>query len=335
MIPIETHMFTLPSASLQWMQTDKEGMREYRMDNAAVAPARPPETSKRFASKLRKYGSGYLFLLPAVVLFVLFLWLPIIKGVVFSFENVDFVKDNSFVGLDNYRTVFQDPEIGKSIKNTLYYMFLCLVIGFWVPILFAIAISEIRRFQGIVRVMAYLPNVIPIVVLYGLWRWIYDPVGPINAALQWLGLNPVLFMTDPKWSMASLVIMETWQSFGSAMLIYLAAVLSVPKDWYEAAEIDGAGVWARIRHITLPSIKGLIGLLLIMQLIATSQGYQSQLAMLDGGPVNATMTYGLKIVKYAFTSQNYGVASAMGVLMFLVLSVLAVIQFRLNNRGDR
>ncbi|CAM4030554.1 sugar ABC transporter permease [Cohnella lubricantis] len=302
--------------------------------NNAAASAGPPENTGSMLSRIKKYGPGYLFLVPAVVLFVLFLWLPIVKGILFSFENVDFVKGNSFVGLDNYRTVFQDDTIGESIKNTLYYMFLCLVIGFWVPILFAVAISEIRRFQGVFRVMAYLPNVIPIVVLYGLWRWIYDPVGPINAALQWLGLDPVMFMTDPRWSMASLVIMETWQSFGSAMLIYLAAVLSIPKDWYEAAEIDGAGVWARIRHITLPSIKGLIGLLLIMQLIATSQGYQSQLAMLDGGPVNATMTYGLKIVKYAFTSQNYGVASAMGVLMFIVLGVLAVIQFRLSNRED-
>jgi multiple sugar transport system permease protein len=306
------------------------------MEHAAVAPARPPETTRGSgASKFRKHASGYLFLLPAAVLFILFLWVPIVKGIVFSFENVDFVKGNSFVGLDNFRTVFDDPEVGVSVKNTLYYMGLCLVIGFWVPILFAVIISEIRRFQGFVRISAYLPNVIPLVVLYGLWRWIYDPVGPINAALQWLGLHQVLFMTDTKWSMASLVIMETWQQFGSAMLIYLAAVLSVPKDWYEAAEIDGAGIWARIRHITLPSIKNLIGLLLILQLIATSQGYQSQLAMLDGGPMNATMTYGLKIVKYAFTRQNYGVASAMGVLMFLVLSFLAVIQFRMNNREDR
>ncbi|GIO15971.1 sugar ABC transporter permease [Cohnella xylanilytica] len=273
--------------------------------------------------------------MPAIVIFVLFLWLPIVKGVIFSFQDVDFVKGNSWVGFDNYKTVFHDSTIGQSIKNTLYYMALCLIIGFWVPILFAVAISEVRRLQGALRVMAYLPNVIPLVVLYGLWRWIYDPVGPINAALQWIGLDQIMFMTDPKWSMASLVIMETWQSFGSAMLIYLAAVLSVPKDWYEAAEIDGAGIWARIRHITLPSIKGLIGLMLIMQLIATSQGYQSQLAMLDGGPVNATMTYGLKIVKYAFTQLNYGVASAMGVLMFIVLSVLAIIQFRLNNQGDR
>ncbi len=305
------------------------------MNQTVAAPVQPPDTNRRRGlGRLRPYLSGYLFLLPATVLFILFLWVPIVKGVIFSFYHIDFVKGNEFVGFDNYKTVFHDSEIGVSVKNTLYYMGLCLVVGFWVPILFAILISEIRKFQGFVRVAAYLPNVIPVVVLYGLWRWIYDPVGPINAVLSWLGLDQILFMTDSRWSMASLVIMETWQQFGSGMLIYLAAVLSIPKDWYEAAEIDGAGIWARVRHITLPSIKNLIMLMLILQLIATSQGYQSQLAMLDGGPMNATLTYGLKIVKYAFTRLDYGVASAMGVLMFIVLGGLAVVQFRISNRGD-
>ncbi|RUS45589.1 carbohydrate ABC transporter permease [Cohnella sp. AR92] len=303
------------------------------MDQTAAIDVQSTKNAKRkrFAP-YRKNISGYLFLVPAAVLFILFLWVPIIKGVIFSFYHIDFVKGDTFVGLDNYRTVFHDPEIGVAVKNTLYYMLLCLLIGFWVPVLFAIAISEIRRFQGLFRVAAYLPNVIPVVVLYGLWRWIYDPVGPINAFLGKLGADQILFMTDTRWSMISLVIMETWQQFGSAMLIYLAAVLSIPKDWYEAAEIDGAGIWARVRHITLPSIKGLIMLMLILQLIGTSQGYQSQLAMLDGGPLNATMTYGLKIVKYAFTRLDYGVASALGVLMFLVLGGLAVVQFRMTNR---
>ncbi|THF77282.1 carbohydrate ABC transporter permease [Cohnella fermenti] len=306
------------------------------MDQTAAAAAQSTQSTKRkrFAP-YRQNISGYLFLVPAAVLFILFLWVPIVKGLIFSFYHIDFVNGDTFVGFDNYRTVFHDPEIGTAVKNTLYYMLLCLLIGFWVPILFAIAISEIKRFQGVFRVAAYLPNVIPVVVLYGLWRWIYDPVGPINALLGKLGADQILFMTDTRWSMLSLVIMETWQQFGSGMLIYLAAVLSIPKDWYEAAEIDGAGIWARVRHITLPSIKNLVMLMLILQLIATSQGYQSQLAMLDGGPLNATLTYGLKIVKYAFTRLEYGVASAMGVLMFLVLGVLAIIQFRMSNReGD-
>ncbi|TFE31545.1 carbohydrate ABC transporter permease [Cohnella luojiensis] len=290
-------------------------------------PKKPP-------AKWTKHLWGYLFLLPAVVIFFLFLWMPIGKGIVFSFYHIDFVKGDSFVGWENYERVFMDPEVWVSVKNTLYYMVLGVLIGFWVPILFAIAISEMRRFQGFARIAAYLPYVVPFVVLYGLWRWLYDPVGPINALITKVGLDSVLFLTDKAWSMISIVIMETWQSFGSALLIYLAAVLSIPRDWYEAAEIDGAGVWKRIRHITLPAIKNQIVLLFLLQLIATSQGFQTHYALLDGGPNNATLTYALLVVRYAFTRQDYGSASALGVLMFLVLGLLAVIQYRMSNKKE-
>ncbi|WP_235857566.1 carbohydrate ABC transporter permease [Paenibacillus albiflavus] len=294
----------------------------------------PVKLKSRFMVQLRKHFWGYMFLLPAVVIFFLFLWMPIVKGFVYSFYHVDFVKGDSFVGFDNYRTILQDEELWISVKNTLYYILLCIAMGFWVPILFAIAISELKRFQGLARVAAYLPNVIPVVVLYGLWRWIYDPVGPINATITQLGGNMISFMTDTKWSMFSIVLMETWQQFGSAMLIYLAAIMSIPRDWYEAAEIDGAGVWHRIKYITLPSIRNLIILMLILQLIATSQGFQSQRAMLDGGPNNATLTYALLIVKYAFTRLDYGAASALGVLLFVVLGGLAFLQYRLSNKEE-
>lgn len=294
----------------------------------AVLPGRP------FPARVRKYAWGVLFLLPAVIIFLVFLWMPILKGVVYSFYKIDFVKGNTFIGWDNYRAVFHDPTVWTAVKNTLYYMLLCLAFGYAIPIVFAVAISELKWFQGFARVAAYLPNVLPFVVLYGLWRWFYDPVGPINGALTWLGLDQISFLTDRKWSMFSLVIMETWQAFGSGMLIYLAAVLSIPRDWYEAAEIDGAGVWERIRHITLPAIKNLAGLMLVLQLIATSQGFQSQLAILDGGPNNATMTYALLVVKYATTKLQFGVASALGVLMFIVLGLLAIIQYKLTNKGE-
>ncbi|WP_438434828.1 carbohydrate ABC transporter permease [Gorillibacterium sp. sgz500922] len=286
-----------------------------------------------FARKIRKHFWAYMFLVPALAIFIVFLWTPIVKGFVYSFYHIDFVKGNTYLGLDNYKRIFHDSDVGISVKNTLYYMGLCLLIGFWVPIFFSIAISELRRLQGFVRVSAYLPNVVPVVVLYGLWRWLYDPVGPFNWALGKLGIDQIAFMTDKRWSMISLVIMETWQQFGSAMLIYLAAVLSVPRDWYEAAEIDGAGIWARIRYITLPSIKNLVILMLLLQLIGTSQGFQSQMAMLDGGPNNATLTYALLINRYAFTRLDYGTASAMGVLMFLVLGALAVVRARIENKG--
>ena len=289
--------------------------------------------TSRLIASLKKHRWGLMFLLPAIIIFITFLWLPIIKGIMYSFYHVDFVKGNDFVGLGNYRTIFNDSDVWIAVKNTIYYMFLCLVLGFWVPIAASIAISELKRFGGFVRVAAYLPYVVPGVVLYGLWRWMYDPVGPLNAFLVQLGADPISFISDSKWSMISLVFMETWQQFGSAMLIYLAGVLSIPRDWYEAAEIDGAGVWSRIRYITLPSIRNLVFLMFILQIIGTSQAFQSQLAMLDGGPNKATLTYALLIVKYAFTSLDYGAASALGVLMFIVLGGLGILQFKLNKEG--
>ncbi|XID95530.1 carbohydrate ABC transporter permease [Paenibacillaceae bacterium WGS1546] len=302
--------------------------------STAVSTRRLESPPKRPPGKWTKHVWGYLFLLPAIAVFFTFLWMPIGKGILFSFYQVDFVKGDTFVGLDNYRRIFDDPHVMTAVKNTVYYIFLGLVIGFWVPILFAIAISEMRRFQGFARIAAYLPYVVPVVVLYSLWRWLLDPVGPVNGLLMKLGLDSVLFWTNPSWSMISIVIMETWQSFGSALLIYIAALASVPRDWYEAAEIDGAGIWNRIRHVTLPAIRNQIVLLLLLQLIATSQNFQTHFAVLDGGPNNATLTYALLVIRYAFTRQDYGTASALGVLMFCVLCLLAVLQYRMSNRKE-
>ncbi|GIP54130.1 MULTISPECIES: carbohydrate ABC transporter permease [Paenibacillus] len=297
--------------------------------NRVKGPEKETQKLKR-TSNWKKYMWGYLFLVPAIVIFIIFLWVPIIKGMVYSFYNIDFVKGNTFVGFDNYVKIFNNPDLWLSVKNTLYFMFLTLVMGFWVPIAAAIAISELKFFQGFARIAAYLPFVVPGVVLYGMWRWMYDPVGPINALLGWFGADPVSFISDGRFSMISIVFMETWQQFGSAMLIYLAGVLSIPRDWYEAAEIDGAGVWSRIKYITLPSMRSLIMLMLILQIIGTSQAYQSQLALLDGGPNKATLTYALFTVKNAFTQLDYGAGTALGVLMFVVLGILGIIQFKLN-----
>ncbi|GIO37811.1 sugar ABC transporter permease [Paenibacillus antibioticophila] len=293
-------------------------------------PEHRTRTRKKRLTSLKKYMWGYLFLVPAIAIFIVFLWVPIVKGMVYSFYNIDFVNGNIFVGMDNYIKILNNPDLLLSIRNTLYYMLLTLIIGFWVPIAASIAISELKLFQGFARIAAYLPYVVPGVVLYGMWRWMYDPVGPINAVLGWFGADPTSFISDSRYSMIALVFMETWQQFGSAMLIYLAGVLSIPRDWYEAAEIDGAGVWSRIKYITLPSMRSLIVLMLILQLIGTSQAYQSQLAMLDGGPNKATLTYALLTVKYAFTQLDYGAGTALGVLMFVVLSVLGIVQFKLT-----
>lgn len=296
-----------------------------------TAPAPIKLKKKR---KWNRYMWGALFVLPEIIVFLLFLWVPIVKGVVFSFQEVDFVKGNVFVGLQNYIDITSSSDFYIAIKNTLFYMGLCVVIGFWVPAAVAIAVSELKRFQGLARVAGYLPSVIPAIVLYGMWVWFYDPIGPINAFLTGIGLPAVDFFTKGM-SMISIVIMETWQSFGGAVLIYLASIVGIPKDLYEAAEIDGASVWQRIKFITLPNLRSLLFLMFLLQIINTSQGFQAQLAMTGGGPDNATLTYMLLMNRHAFTYLDFGRATAMGTMMFAVMMVLSFFYLKMQNRGEQ
>ncbi|WP_240353143.1 carbohydrate ABC transporter permease [Cohnella algarum] len=241
--------------------------------------ASPPLTAGKVRSKSKLYFWGLVFLLPEIVIFCVFLWKPIVMGIYYSLHDINFVKGNTFVGLQNYIEMIRDDSFFTAIRNTLWFIFLGLAIGYWVPAVAAIAISELRRFKSTARLIVYLPNIVPAVALYGVWKWLFEPIGPLNNFLSVFGLDPVMWLTDKSMSMFSIVLMNTWHHFGATALIYLAAVMSIPKDLYEAAEIDGAGVFQRIRYITLPSIRMIFVLMLIMQLISNSQSYEPQLAM--------------------------------------------------------
>ncbi|MEK0316284.1 carbohydrate ABC transporter permease [Cohnella sp. 56] len=297
--------------------------------------ARREEAGGRLSKAFKDYFWGVAFLVPALAVFGLFLWTPIVKGVVYSFYNIDFVNGNRFVGWTNYAEALASSDMGIAVRNTLLYMFLGVLMGFWVPSVVAIAISELRRFQGVMRLVVYLPNIVPAVALYAMWIWLYDPLGPLNQFLSWFGIDGVNWLTDKRWATFSIVLAETWQGFGATALIYLAGIVGIPKDLYEAAEIDGAGVFRRIRHITLPGIRHLYLLLFIMQLIATSQGFQTQVALTGGGPNNATLTYMYQIINQAFTFLNYGRASALGVMMFVALTLLSAVLYRLQGRSPQ
>ncbi|WP_261808097.1 carbohydrate ABC transporter permease [Paenibacillus sp. N3.4] len=227
------------------------------MEVNAEARVRPAVAASSTKKKINWYFWGTLFIFPEVVLFILFLWMPIVKGIFYSFYNVDFVDGNHFIGFVNYLNIFHDELLWTTIKNTLIYMGLGICLGFWVPPFIAIAVSELKWFQGLARIVSYLPSAVPAIVLYGMWQWLFDAVGPINSFLQTIGIGKIEFFS-PKMATLSIVLLETWQTFGSATLIYIAAIVGIPRDLYEAAEIDGASVWQRIRHITLPSIKTLM-----------------------------------------------------------------------------
>ncbi|MEV6074611.1 sugar ABC transporter permease [Streptomyces sp. NPDC052069] len=286
--------------------------------------------AERFVRWVRQGGiTTILFGLPMVLTFAYFSWWPIVQSVRLSFEQTNLVGPAQWVGLDNFRNVLDDPLLWTAVENTALFAALALVIGFPVPLFLAVLIAELRRGGTLFRILAYLPVAIPPVVSVLLWKWFYDPdAGLFNQLLAHVGLGPYPWLQSTDTAMLSIVLEATWAGFGSTVIIYLAALGSVPSELYEAAEIDGAGIWRRVWHITLPSLRGVILIMLLLQIIGTLQVFTEPFVMTDGGPEDSTLTVLMLIYNYAFQNGDYGAATALSVLLALVLGVLSAIYLR-------
>jgi multiple sugar transport system permease protein len=295
--------------------------------------ARRESLAQRVGRAIRRNIGGYLFLLPALCIFALFVWYPVILGFLMSFQNVDMINPSTWVGLENYRRVLSDPLFAVAWRNTLAFTGYALLFGYLVPLVLALFLNEMRHGKGFFRLAYYLPVMLPPIVTVFLWRWIYDPdSGLLNALLALVHLPGGLWLETPATALPALVVVSTWSLAGSAMLIYLAALQGVPASLYEAAEIDGSGLWRRFWHITLPTIRPILLLMLVLQIISTMQVFTEPFTITGGGPENATLSILLLIYNYAFQNADFGGASALGVLLFLVLAVFALIYMRLTSR---
>jgi multiple sugar transport system permease protein len=282
---------------------------------------------------LRRNLGGYLFLLPALVIFTLFVWYPLVLGFVMSFQSVDMLNPAVWVGWTNYQRVFADPLFGIAWRNTLAFTGYALLFGYVVPLGLALVINEMRHGKGLFRLAFYLPVMLPPIVVAFLWLWLYNAdSGLINAVLHLVHLPGGIWLENQASALPALVVVATWGAAGSAMLIYLAALQGVPASLYEAAEIDGASLWRRIWHVTLPTIRPIMLLMLVLQIIATMQVFTEPFTMTGGGPANATMTVLMLIYNYTFQNAEFGEASALGVILFLVLAVFALIYMRMTSR---
>ncbi len=298
--------------------------------SAALKERRATQKWKR---AIQRNLSGYLFLLPALLIFALFVWYPVVSGFLMSFQNVDLINPSRWVGFANYREVFSDPLFGVAWRNTLAFTFYALLFGYFVPIVLALLINEMRHGKGFFRLAFYVPVMLAPIVTVFLWQWIYNPdSGLLNALLSLVHLPPGLWLQTTSSALPSLMVIATWSAAGGTMLIYLAALQGVPASLYEAAEIDGAGLWRRLWTITLPSIRPIMLLMLILQIIGTMQVFIEPFTITHGGPQNTTMSILLLIYNYAFQYADFGGASAIGVILFLVLAVFALIYMRMTNR---
>lgn len=287
----------------------------------------------RAAGWIRSGGlSTFILVLPLLLAFGYFAWFPIGRALVMSLQETNLVSGATFVGLDNFAKVLGDPIFWTSVRNTAYFTVLALIFGYPVPLAMAVLMSEVKRFRGLFAVLAYLPVVVPPVVAVLLWRFFYDAsaTGVFNTILGWVGLGPFPWIQSISAAMPSLVLQATWANAGATVIIYLAALTAVRIELYDAAEVDGAGVWRKVWHVTMPQLRHILLITLILQVIATFQVFTEPFLMTGGGPSNATVTVLLQIYNYAFRFGDFGAATALSLLLALFLAVLSAVYFRVT-----
>jgi multiple sugar transport system permease protein len=291
---------------------------------------RPGQLSGR-----REARAAWILAIPFCLLFLAFTAWPVIQSFFMSFTDTK-ARDLrnpfavQFIGLDNYTRALSDPIFRRAALNTAYFVVVCMPLTILIALAAAVALDKgIQRFRSVFRLGFYTPVITSIVAVAVVWRFLLqDPGGLINTVLGWFGIDGPNWLGDPKWPMPAIIMMTAWRTFGTAMIIFLAGLQAVPPELHEAAAIDGAGVWRRFRHVTLPLLRPTILFVMVTTSIGYLQIFEEPFVMTKGGPLNATMT-----VSYYTYNQfgygNYGFAAAMSYIIFVVIAIVTAIQFRL------
>lgn len=300
------------------------------IDRTRPRPRRTPLTWVRGGGL-----STLLFLLPMLVIFGVFSWWPIVRSVVMSFQHTNLVSAPTWVGWDNFVQVVNDPLFWTAVGNTAWFALLALLLGYPIPLVAAVLMSEVKRARGLYSALAYLPVVVPPVVAVLLWKFFYDarPDGVFNTILGWVGIPPQPWIQSAVQAMPSLVVEATWAAAGGTIIIYLAAITGVAPELYDAAEVDGASFWRKVWHVTLPQLRSVLLITLILQIIGTAQVFLEPFLFTGGGPVDSTVTILLLIYRYAFQNSlggDYGAATALSLMLAAFLAVLSLVYFRLT-----
>lgn len=290
----------------------------------------------KFPKLIKKNISAWLVMLPTLILFAFFVWVPLLESIRLSFYSAQGMRTMEFVGFKNYIDVFHHPDFWPAVKNTFSYTIWSLIIGFLVPIIMAVFINEMVHAKGFFRIGTYFPNVVPGLATVLMWGFIFRPgkTGVLNIILGHFGVSPSIWLSNPKLTIPIIVLIMTWKGAGATALIYLAALQGINQELYEAAIIDGAGIWKRIVNVTIPNLRNLVRTLLILQVIAVFQILYEPLVMTNGGPNNASISIMQLVFKYAFEKFDYPKATAVSVIISIFLVTLTVIYNKVNKEQD-
>lgn len=275
-----------------------------------------------------------LFLTPTIVVFGLFVYYALIYNLYLSTTSWNFITPKkTFIGMDNYVRILSDPRFWKIVKNTIYYAVGHVTLSMVLGLALALLLNQKIRGRNIFRTLFYFPNITTTSAVALLWVWLFNPrFGLINYVLGLIGIEGPHWLLDPTWSMPAVIIFSTWRSVGYVMLIYLGGLLSIPKDFYEAAAIDGANRWQSFVSITLPLLSPTTFFLLVTSFIVSLQVFDAVAVMTSGGPAGATNVLNYYIWQKAFVEFKAGYAAAVAVLLFIMILGLTILQNSLSKR---
>jgi ABC-type sugar transport system permease subunit len=276
------------------------------------------------------------FLSPTLIIFSAFILFPVFFSFYLSFQQWNmFSGDTTFIGLDNYIRMFKSEEFWSVLKNTAIYTFGTIPLNMGFSLLVAYILHKKIFGKKLLRTLFFAPVIISPVAAAVIWRWLYDPnFGLINFFIGIFGINPINWLNDTLAAMAALIIMGVWKTFGINMVLFAAGLQAIPEHYYEAAEIDGAGQWAKFRNITLPLLAPTIFFIMVMSIISSFQVFDIVYVLTSGGPLGSTKVMVFYIYEHAFKFFEMGYASAVSYVLFAILFTLTLIQIKyMKNRA--
>jgi multiple sugar transport system permease protein len=281
----------------------------------------------------RDWAWGYLFIAPQMLGLLAFALFPTVAVLVLSFSQWDLIHAIQGVGLANYAAEVSDPVFWHAVVNTIYYAGVSIPLTLAVALLGALALNRKMALRGWYRAIFFTPVITPVVAVALVWTWLFNPAyGLINVLLGEIGIAGPPWLDSLQWAMPSIILVSVWRNFGYSLVIFLAGLQGVPAHLYEAAQVDGAGRWHQFRHVTLPMLSPTTFFLLVTAVISSFQVFDQIFVMTSGqaGPADATRVIVFHIYELAFRLFQFGQASAVTVLLFLVILAVTLLQFRLG-----
>ncbi len=281
--------------------------------------------------------AAWFFLAPALLLIFVFFFLPVAASLVLSVTDFDLYgiadpANTRFVGLSNYSRLLQTPDFWAALRNTFYFAFVGGPLTIAVALSAALLLSsKLVRFKGFFRTIYFTPFVTTLVAVAIVWRYLYHTrYGLFNYALGLIGIGPIDWLGDPHWAMPAIILMAVWKSFGYNMLIFIAGLQSIPEELYDAAEIDGAGAFRRFFSITLPMLMPTLVFVSVVTMIGYFQLFAEPYVMTQGGPLRSTTSVVLLMYEEGFRWWRMGYAAAIAFVLFVVILIATLLQFRLQ-----